>query len=254
MAYRTLSIIVPAFNEALNLAGAVHESIASAEAVGLDDWQIIVVDDGSTDDTAVVAERLARQIPCVETVRHERNLGFAAAYRTGLALARMEHVTFVPGDNEVAPDSLRDIFAAIGSAELVVPYHATPWLRSWGRRLLTWVSTHEVNLLFGWGMHYYQGPTVYPTDLARALPVSCSGFFYVTEMLVEALFAKYTCVEVGLRHQERSYGRSKAVGLTKILDAEREILQLWWDLRICRRPALSDSSASTVSALAIRKS
>jgi glycosyltransferase involved in cell wall biosynthesis len=229
---------VPAYNEASNLPGAVRDAIVAAGAVGLADWQVIVVDDGSTDDTLEVAEQLARECPRVQTVHHARNLGFAAAYRTGLAAAQMDYVTFVPGDNEVAAESLHAIFAAIGSADLVVPYHGTPWLRPWRRRLLTCVAVSEVNLLFGWGLNYYQGPTVYPTELARALPMTCNGFFFVTEMLVQALASGHTFVEIGLRHQERAYGCSKAVSLKKIMDAEREIVRLWWELRIRRRPAL----------------
>lgn len=254
---RTLSIIVPAFNEALNLPGAVNNAIESATAAGLEDWQVIIVDDGSTDETPTVAARLAQEITRVELRVHRHNLGFAAAYRTGLSEARMNYVTFVPGDNEVAAESLRSIFRAIGCADLVVPYHGTPWLRPWFRRLLTWVSVAEINLLFGWQMRYYQGPTVYPTELARALPVTCTGFFYVTEMLVQALVAGYSLIEIGLRHQERSYGRSKAVGLSKILDAEREILRLWWDLHVCRRtellPPTQPMTADALPAVSVRK-
>jgi glycosyltransferase involved in cell wall biosynthesis len=250
VAHRTLSIIVPAYNEALNLRGAVLDVVQAAEAVGLEAWQVIIVDDGSTDETYPVARQLAQESPGVEVIHHPRNRGFAAAYRSGLAAARMDYVTFIPGDNEVAVESVQAIFAAIGSADLVVPYHGTPWLRPWGRRLLTWVSVTEVNILFGWNQRYFQGPTVYPSDLARALPVGCSGFFFVTEMLVQALEAEYTWVEIGLQHQQRAYGRSKAVSLAKILDAEHQILRLWWDMRV-RRRRTSLSSARATSADAV---
>ena len=59
------------------------------------------------------------------------NLGFAAAYRSGLERASLPYFTFLPGDNEVAPESVQAIFDAIGRADLVVPYHGTPWRRAW---------------------------------------------------------------------------------------------------------------------------
>lgn len=240
---RTLSVVVPAYNEARNLEGAVRDVVSAA--AGFEDFELLIVDDGSTDGTGEVAERLAREIPQVTAIHHPRNLGFAAAYRTALARARTSYFTFVPGDHEVATESVRDIFAAVGSADLVIPYHATPWKRAWHRRLLTWICSTQLNWLFGWRLHYYQGPTVYPTALARTLPATVSGFFFVTEMLVAAVHAGYSWVEVGLRHQERAYGSSKAVALSNMVNAQRTILRLWWDIRVRSRRGIPRAGRDT---------
>jgi hypothetical protein len=103
------------------------------------------------------------------------------------------------------------------------------------RRALTRISTDQVNLLFGWNLKYYQGPAVYPTELARALPRTVQGFYFATEMLVHALDAGYSFVEIGLTHQERSYGRSKAVAWTNAANAQWTILRLWWEIRVRRQ-------------------
>jgi glycosyltransferase involved in cell wall biosynthesis len=227
---RTLSIIVPAYNESHNIEGAV-DTITRAGAA-LDDFEILLIDDGSSDDTGKIVDRLAANHSRVTAIHHLTNRGFAAAYHSGLDNARMEYVTFLPGDNEVAFESVCNIVAAVGTADLVIPYHATPWKRAWFRRVLTWVCVSEINVLFGWRQRYYQGPTVYPTRLARHLPTSTRRFFFITEMLVHALIAGYSWVEVGLTHQERTYGQSKAVALSNILDAEGTILRLWWKVRI----------------------
>jgi len=229
-------VVVPAYNEARNLEEAVRDVVSAA--AGFKDFEVLIVNDGSTDDTGEIAARLARAVPHVTAIHHPRNLGFAAAYRTALTQARMSYVTFVPGDHEVAPESIRDIFAAVGSADLVIPYHATPHKRARHRRLLTWVCTRQLNWLFGWRLRYYQGPTVYPTALAQALPATVSGFFFATEMLVEAVDAGYTWVEVGLIHQERAYGASKAVALSNVMNAQQTMLRLWWDVRIRRKRAI----------------
>lgn len=130
------------------------------------------------------------------------------------------------------PESIKAIFAAVGEADLVVPYPATPWARPWLRRALTWGSTAELNWLFGWRMRYFQGPTVYPTALAQALPHKADGFFFATEMLVNALSAGCSWVEVGLAHRERTYGRAKVVSWKNIVNEEFTILRLWWTIRI----------------------
>jgi hypothetical protein len=125
----------------------------------------------------------------------------------------------------------------------VVPYHATPWKRAWYRRLLTWIAVTQLNVLFGWSLRYYQGPTVYPTALARRLPRTITGFFYVTEMLVHALDAGYTWIEVGLTHQERAYGQSKAVTWSNIVNAQRAVIVLWWNIRVRGRRILPRTAA-----------
>lgn len=229
---RTISIAVPAYNEVGNLENAVRSAVEAGSQ--LEDFEVLIVDDGSADGTTELATQLAAGDSQIRAFHHPENRGFAAAYRTALEHARMSYFTFVPGDGEVSPKSIQSILAAIGQADLVISYHATPWARPLVRRFFTWASTTEVNLLFGWRLRYYQGPTVYPTALARALPHAATGFFFATEMLVNALTAGCTFVEVGLAHQERIYGRSNALDWRNIVDAELTILRLWLAIRVRR--------------------
>jgi glycosyltransferase involved in cell wall biosynthesis len=237
---RSLSVAIPAHNEEKNLEGAVLDTIAAAQM--FDDFEIIIVNDGSQDGTGLVADRLAAEHERVRVIHHNPNRGFAGAYQSGLEQARMAYFTFVPGDHEVRPESVRLIFETIGRADLVVPYHGAPWNRTLFRRVLTFVSTTEINLLFGRWLKYYQGPVVYPTGLARSLPITTRGFFFCTEMLLNALAMGYTFVEVPLVHQERAYGVSKAVKISNIINAELTILRLWWHLRIKKAIALRPAS------------
>ena len=228
---RSLSVVIPAYNEAGNLEGAVRDTLAAAQR--FTDYEVIIVNDGSQDGTHEVADRLAGELaPHVRVIHHPVNRGFAESYQTGLAHASMAYFTFLPGDHEVTRASVDAIFGAVGTADLVVPYHGTPWNRAWHRRVLTFVCTTEINVLFGRRLNYYQGPTVYPTALARALPITTHGFFFCTEMLLNALAMGYSYVQVPLTHQERAYGQSKAVKVSNIVNAEKTILKLWWNLRI----------------------
>jgi glycosyltransferase involved in cell wall biosynthesis len=231
---KSLSIFVPAHNEAMNLGGAVQDIVAAAEARG-DEYEILLVDDGSTDGTAEVAARLAQHNPRIKVIRHATKQGIAAGYRAALAQTTLQYFSFLPGDREVRAASIQAIFKAVGSADLVVPYHANQEARAWHRRVMTWMSTAMLNALFGYRLRYYQGPVVYPTHLARDLPVTSRGFYFLTEMLVQALDRGCSYVEIGLMHQERAFGKSKAVTLSNILLALQTIGRLWWRLRGRRR-------------------
>jgi dolichol-phosphate mannosyltransferase len=232
---KAVTIFVAAYNEAANLEGAVADVVAAA--AGLGDYEIIVVDDGSTDGTGELADVLAARIPRVRVIHHPQNLGLAAGYRRALGEAHMPYFTFMPGDREVSVTSIKEILGAVGSADIVVPYHANVGARTWYRRLLTRASTSLINRLFNLRLRYYQGPCVYPTGLARSLKTTTSGFFFLAEMLVQAVHRGHSYVEVGLIHQERAYGRSKAVSVRNILRALATIVRLWWVLRI--KPASS---------------
>src|SRR5207244_8634339 len=98
------------------------------------------------------------------------------------------------------------------------------------------LSLHDalpiLNLLFGQKLRYYQGPCVYPTGLARSLPTTTRGFFFLAEMLIQALRRGRSFVEVGLVHQERAHGRSKAVTLRNAARALTTVARLWWRLRL----------------------
>lgn len=229
-----VTIFVPAYNEVANLAGAVEDVLAAAARLG--DYEVIIVDDGSTDGTGELADRLARAHPRVRVMHNPKNLGLARGYQIALAEARMPYFTFVPGDREVGAESIRHILAAVGSADIVVPYHANAWARPRYRRLLTRVSTVLMNILFGLELQYYQGPCVYPTAVARTLPTTTRGFFFLAEMLVQGLRRGYTFVEVGLIHQERAHGRSKAVTVRNMLRALSTVLRLWWTIRPHSKP------------------
>jgi glycosyltransferase involved in cell wall biosynthesis len=251
---RTISVVVPAYNEMGNLEAAVLDVLHALRT--FDDYEVIIVNDGSKDGTGEVADRLAAAHEKVLAIHHNPNRGFSASYQTGLAHARMAYFTFVPGDHEVALESVEAIFDAVGKADLVIPYHGTPWNRTWPRRILTWICTTQLNILFSRNLRYFQGPAVYPTILARALPITTGGFFFATEMLVNALMMGYSWVEVPLTHHERTYGQSKAVKGSNIVNAQLTIIRLWWNVRmrgeVAARPSLRMEPLPTIRPEALR--
>lgn len=231
MLRRRVSVFVPAYNEVAGLEPTVRGVLAAIDGE-LEDGEVIIVNDGSRDGTGELADRLGREDSRIRVIHNPRNLGLSAGYERALAHATMDYFTFVPGDNEMSPQSVRNILAMVGRADIIIPYHQNAWDRPLFRRLMTFVSTTMLNVLLGNRIKYYQGPNVYPTPLARALPRTTGGFFGLAEMTAHALKLGYSVVHVGLIHQERGHGRSKAVSVRNILRALSTILKLWWTLRV----------------------
>jgi dolichol-phosphate mannosyltransferase len=227
---RRVGIFIPAYNEVLNLAEAIKDVAGAAEAV-LDDYEILLVNDGSTDGTRELADQLTHEHPKLRVIHQPRNLGIMAAYARALDEAKLDYFSFLPADREVSATSIKAIFAAVGTADIVVPYHANPEARPRHRRVLTGGYTWLVNHVFGLDVRYYQGPCIYPTALARELPRN-GGFYFPTVMLVHALRRGTGYVEVGLMHQEREHGTSKAVSIRNVAEAVATIGRLWWRIHV----------------------
>ena len=230
-----LSIVIPARNEEGNLKPCVQTILGALDGI-TDNYEIIIVNDGSTDGTGALAERLASEMRGVRVVHNAPGLGFARAYRHGAGLASKAYVALIPGDNEIQPASMRAIFDAVGTADIVAPFTANQESRPWLRRVLSRIFTGTVNFLFGFNLRYYQGPCVYPAGVLRTLPVTTWGYVFLTEMLVRALAAGYRAIPVPMYIQARQFGASRAVTVRNVVTAIKTVARLVWDVKVRRRP------------------
>src|SRR5688500_19375452 len=107
-----LSIFFPAYNDSGTIASLVITAIQAAQSV-TDDFEVIVVNDGSADHTAAVADELARQYPQVKVVHHPVNRGYGGALRTGFATASKEFVFYTDGDAQYDPAEMTALWNAV---------------------------------------------------------------------------------------------------------------------------------------------
>lgn len=231
----SLSIVVPARNEEGNLKDCVQTVLGALDGL-FTEYEIVIVDDGSTDGTGALGDRLASEIRAVRVVHNPVGTGFAQAYRRGLELATKEYVGLIPGDNEIQPISMRAIFQAVGTASIVAPFTANQADRPWLRRVLSRTFTGTVNTLFGFQLRYFQGPSIYPTALARRIPVTTRGYAFLAEMLIRALSAGHRAVEVPMYIQPRQFGASRAVTVRNVVTSLKTVAVVLWDVRVRRRP------------------
>jgi glycosyltransferase involved in cell wall biosynthesis len=225
-----VSIIVPALNEATTLGAAVQRCREAASR-HFPDHEIIVIDDGSTDETGHIADALARADARVQVVHHERprNLGFA--YKAGVARARFAYVLMFPGDNEGSDEQLDAVMASAGRADIIVNYIANPEIRPWSRRVLSRGFVGLLNSLFGLRLRYYNGTVLHRTDVVRAITIHTDSFAYQAEALIKLLKAGHTYIEVGTPIAPRVEGRTKAFRLANTLAVGRAVFRLLAEVR-----------------------
>lgn len=223
---RTISIIIPAYNEAANIAATVEEVLW---AVGdkFEDYELLVINDGSVDDTAQIINALATGNPRVKAVHNERNMGFGATYRRGVELARMNYVGMVPGDNEIIGLSIAAILDLVGSADIVTPFTMNMEVRPYKRRFFSRLYTLIINMLFTCELQYYNGPVIHRRDILQSTPINTSGFAFQSTLLVRLIRSGHSFIEVGMYLRPRTGGRSTALKIKNVINVCLAIARLF---------------------------
>jgi glycosyltransferase involved in cell wall biosynthesis len=226
----SVSIVVPCFNEEPNVAAVVEDARRAAEQNAV--WhEIIVVDDGSSDHTREVAEAIAARDPNVRVVVHERNRGYGAAVRSGIAASRWEWVLLTDGDLQFDLSELPRLVARTADAELVAGYRidrADPLPRrlaaaAWNglmRRTFD-IPVRDVDCAF----KLMRGSAV------RALDLRSDGAMISTELVVRGWQAGWAIAEVGVHHRPRVAGAATGGDPRVIARAFRERRELAERLR-----------------------
>lgn len=228
-----VSLILPAYNEEEGIARAIAEADAALASLARR-YEILVVDDGSSDRTADLVAAEAAQRPCVRLVRHETNRGYGAALRTGFEAARYERVAFTDADCQFHLEDLADLLALSEQAPVAVgwrQHRQDPWQR----RFFSWGYNRLIRLLLGTRVRDVDcALKVFRREVLRRLLPASRGFFVNTEMLARARRLGLDVAETPVRHRPRLHGRSK-VSLHDIPRTLAVLLPFWWRQVVRRR-------------------
>jgi glycosyltransferase involved in cell wall biosynthesis len=228
-----ICFVVPCFNEQDNVAATVQSIRAG---VGSErPFEIVLVDDCSTDSTLERMQALAQADPRIRVLHNPANLGLGGAYKRGIAAARAEYVILVPGDNGFPAASIAEIIRHAGEADIVIPVVTNSGVRTWFRAAASKGFTRLLNGLFRLGVGYYNGAVLHRTQLLRTIDIRTNSFAYQAEALVKLIArgASYIHCYVGI--QERGAGRSSALALKNQIEVFRTIIHLVAAVGIFRR-------------------
>jgi dolichol-phosphate mannosyltransferase len=224
---RNLTIVVPAYNEEGHIAKTLAAVLEAATGM-LDNFEIIVVDDGSRDATGRIADEAAQRDSRIRVVHQAKNQGVGAAFIIGLAEARFESITVVPGDNAFSEDTLKEVFDAVGTAPLIVSYRANMEVRTPVRRLLSIACTWSMRIITGRWIRDAHSMFVYPVALARQVQVQ-PGYGYHIESLGRLLLAAPSYREIPAILNPRPDANSGVMRLSVVTLLVLTMLRLaWW--------------------------
>jgi glycosyltransferase involved in cell wall biosynthesis len=226
----SISAVIPAYNEERAIASTV-EAVVAALAGLVDDFEVIVVDDGSRDATAGIVDTLRERLPSVRLVSHAANCGYGAALATGFAAATRDLLFLTDGDKQFDVRELAGFLPLLDRADLVIGYRR-PRADPWVRRLYGWGWNALVNLFFGYTARDVDCAfKLFPRRVLAELNVHSTGHTFSPELIVKARRAGCRVAEVRVSHYPRLAGQPKGARPDAIIRALYELARLRLEVR-----------------------
>jgi glycosyltransferase involved in cell wall biosynthesis len=224
-----LSIVLPCLNEAENLRDVVRYSTAAAERYAVR-HEIVIVDDGSTDETIAIAGELAARDPRVQLVVHASNRGYGEALRSGIAASTLPWVLMIDADLQLDVAELENFLAPAMEADFVVGRRILmqgPATRRLGGAVWRRFVQNALDLPFRDVDCAYR---LVRLELLRRLDLHADGALAGAELLVKSRAAGARIVEVDVHHRARVAGRHTGVGTRLTSGTLRELSKLRRDV------------------------
>jgi len=223
-----ISFFFPACNE----EETVEELALRADRVLRDvasEYEVIIVDDGSTDRTAEIADRLAAENRRIRVVHHPRNRGYGAALRSGFAAAKLDLIFYTDGDLQFDVAELPRLIPLIHEADIVSAYKERR-MDSWERKVVSWVYNTSLRLFFDLPFRDVNcGFKLYRREVFDAITLKSTRGLIDAEVLLKARKAGFRIVQTGVTHFRRREGGSR-YRIREIVMTMAQMFDLWRDL------------------------
>jgi glycosyltransferase involved in cell wall biosynthesis len=222
----SISVVLPALNEQDNV-GAVLDRALTALPTITADYEVIVVDDGSTDATAEVVSRyLEAHHPRVRLLRHEVNHGYGAALRSGLQAARHDLLFYTDADRQFDVDELRYMVPLLRDADVVLGFRVYRYDRVL-RSILSWIYNRIVDVLFRIRVRDVDCAfKLFTREVWERIVIESDDFFVDAEIVARARKWRFRIVQKGVRHYPRVAGET-TVRPSDIPRTLRQIALIW---------------------------
>jgi len=217
---------MPCYNEAEVLEEVLTGALAVLPEFA-SEFEIVVVDDGSTDNTASIVERFATDNDCIRLIRHGVNRGYGAAVTTALRAAQGEWICFVDGDGQFNLLDLPQLLINAQTSDVVIGYrhrradngirrfNAHGW--KWLIRTLIGLRVRDLDCAF----------KLFPRWVVDQLQLSADGACISAEILVQCVRGGASICEVPVNHYPRAAGKATGGNVRVVVKALRELPILW---------------------------
>ncbi len=227
-----ISAFFPAFNDGGTIASMVVMAVSVLEEL-TDDYEVIVVNDGSRDYTPIVLERLAERFPRLRIIHHGENQGYGSALITGFASSTREWVFYTDGDAQYDVQDLRTLYDKMADGVDMVQGYKISRNDPWYRKVIGRIYHHAVKILFGLKLRdvdcdfrLIRRSVFDRVHLTRRSGVIC------VELMKKIQDNGFKIVEAPVSHYHRAYGHSQFFNFKRIWKTGIDLTDLWFELVI----------------------
>jgi glycosyltransferase involved in cell wall biosynthesis len=226
----SISVFFPCYNEQDNVGRTAQRAIEVLEELEAD-FEIILVNDGSADETGLRADAIAAGDKRVRVIHHPHNMGYGAALQSGIKAAKKDLVFFTDGDGQFDIGEIKLLLPLITQNDIVCGYRLDrkdPFMR----KLNGWMWTRLVNILFGMSIRDIDCAfKLFKTEIFDGMKLSSAGALISAEILARATQRGYRIAEVGVHHYPRTAGKQTGAKLRVIIKAFKELFKLYNRIR-----------------------
>ncbi|MFZ5878872.1 MAG: glycosyltransferase family 2 protein [Chloroflexota bacterium] len=197
--------------------------LSSVEA----EYEIIIVDDGSPDQSGEIADALAREHSCIRVIHHPRNLGYGAALRSGLAACKFEHICMIDGDDEYDIQDFHKLLRLKDYYDLIITFRYKK-LYSNMRVFISWVYNTLLRWMFRTSFRDVStGIRLVRKSALQAIELESNSPFIGAEMATKLMLKGYRIGEVGIQTFPRAFGRGASTSVPNILATMRDMWRIY---------------------------
>jgi glycosyltransferase involved in cell wall biosynthesis len=229
-----LSLFFPIYNDETTMREVAERGLALLRRMA-DEYEVIIVNDGSSDRSGRIADELQAQYPNeIRVIHHAQNRGYGAALKSGIKSARYDWICMVDGDNEYDVGDLEKMLKLRRYYLLIIAFRYKK-LYSASRIFISFVYNKTLRLLFRTPFRDIStGIRVFHRSILDDLEITSDSPFFGAELVIRAMLRGYPVGEIGIQTFPRTFGRSAAV-------TPRNIIRTMADIRRVRREIFSDN-------------
>jgi glycosyltransferase involved in cell wall biosynthesis len=242
-----LTVFFPAYNDSGTIASMVIAAVRAAARL-TPDFEVLVINDGSSDGTAEIADELARLYPQVRVVHHGQNRGYGGALRSGFASATKDLIFYTDGDAQYDPREMAALWDKMGNGVDLVNGYKISRSDPLHRIVIGRLYHHFVKRLFGLKVRDVDCDfRLMRRSIFEHVRLEKSSGVICLEMMKKITDAGFGIVEVPVHHYHRAYGKSQFFNFRRIFRTAIDVMKLWWALSV-RRDAARPAPASAETA------